>query len=114
MEPFQKLFIEQIRTMQHAVHHNAKNHGWWDTDRSDGELISLQHAELSECLESLRDGNGESKKIPGFCGAEEELADAVIRIMDHCESRGWRLGAAIIAKHEFNKTRPHKHGGKAF
>ena len=113
-KPFMKNVTEAIRTMQHAVHKNAVDHGWWEGERSDGELIALQHAELSECLEALRDGNQESEKLPGFCCAEEELADVVIRIMDHCEARGWRLGAAIIAKHEFNKSRPYKHGGKEF
>ena len=110
----QKQFVEQMRTMQHAVHANAISKGWWDSDRSDGELIALQHAELSECLEALRDGNGDSQKVPGILAAEEEMADAVIRIMDHCEARGWNLGKAIIAKHEYNKTRTYKHGGKAF
>lgn len=43
-----------------------------------------------------------------------ELADAVIRVMDYCESRGWDLGAAITLKHEYNKTRPFRHGGKKY
>ena len=114
MTPFYKNFIECGRTMQHAVHQNAKDHGWWEDQRSDGELIALQHSELSEALEAMRKGNPDSVKIPGHCHAVEELADTVIRIMDHCESRGWNLFKAIVAKHEFNKGRGYKHGGKAF
>jgi len=107
-------FVEAGLEMQGEVHSNAKAHGWWEGDRSDGELIALQHAELSECLEALRDGNPDSVKIPGHCHAVEEMADAVIRIMDHCEARGWNLFKAIAAKHEFNKGREYKHGGKEF
>ena len=114
MTPFYKNFIECGRTMQHAVHQNAKDHGWWEGERSDGELIALQHSELSEALEAMRKGNPDSVKIPGHCHAVEELADTVIRIMDHCEARGWNLFKAIAAKHEFNKGREYKHGGKAF
>ena len=80
-----------------AVHANAVDHGWWETDRSDGETIALIHSELSEVLEALRDGNPPDAKISGFLAAEIELADAVIRIMDFAGARGYRLGAAILA-----------------
>jgi NTP pyrophosphatase (non-canonical NTP hydrolase) len=115
MKPWQKYIYEAIRTLQHAVHKNAQEHGWYEgPTRTDGELIALEHSELSEALDSLRNGNKESEKIPGFSHAEEEFADVVIRIADHCEYRGWNLAGAILAKHEFNKSRPHRHGGKLF
>lgn len=97
-----------------TIHENAKAKGWWETDRNDGELIALCHSELSEMLEGLRHGNSASEHIPTFTAAEEEAADVVIRLMDMCEARGWNLAGAILAKMEFNATRPHKHGGKAF
>lgn len=112
--PLYKNFVESIRTMQHAVHENAVAHGWWDSPREDGTILMLVVSELAEMLEAMRDGGGESKKIPGFSCEEEELADAVIRIFDFAGRKNYRLGAAILAKHEFNKTRPHKHDGKAF
>lgn len=88
--------------------------GWISIGRRDGELIALMHSELSEALEALREGNGPSKKIPGFTKAEEEMADTVIRIMDMAKMNDWRIPEAIIAKIEYNKARPYRHGGKLF
>ena len=108
------IVVSAINDMALDVHQNAIEKGWWEGRRSDGELIALIHSEVSEGLEWLRNGNGQSDHIPEFLGIEEEMADVVIRVMDTCEARGWRLGEAIIAKHNFNQTREKKHGGKAF
>ena len=76
--------------------------------------IALIHAELSETLESLRNGNPPDDKLPEFTSAEVELADTVIRVLDMAEARGWRVAEAMVAKHEFNRSREWKHGGKKF
>lgn len=99
-----------IEGLQRDIHNLAVSKDWWHEDRNDGEQMALMHSEISECLEALRKGNPQSIKIPGFTQAEEELADVVIRIMDHCESRGWNLAKAIVEKHKFNHNRPPKHG----
>lgn len=104
------VFKSALSMVQTDIHGLAISKDWWDEDRNDGELIALCHSELSECLETLRKGNPESTKIPGHCHAVEELADCVIRICDMCGAREWDLAGAILAKHEFNHSRPPKHG----
>ena len=107
-------FFHSFEALQKDVHENARDKGWWDTDRNDGELLALMHSELSEALEALRAGNPPDDKVPAFSGVTVELADVVIRIMDYAEARGFSVAGAIVAKIEFNKTREKMHGGKRF
>lgn len=46
------------------------------------------------------------------CGIPSELADIVIRVLDTCVFYGIDIGKVIIQKHEYNKSRPYRHGGK--
>jgi NTP pyrophosphatase (non-canonical NTP hydrolase) len=97
------------------IHQNAIQHGWWDDERTFGDIIALCHSELSEALEEHRNHwkptviyyiNEKPEGIP------IELADCIIRILDYCGKENIDIEQAINIKMEYNKNRPFKHGGK--
>ena len=107
-------FAIEFDAVAQEVNHIAIEKGWWEGERNEGELIALMHSELSEALEAIRNDNPPDDKIPEFTGVEAELADVIIRIMDMAAAKGYRVGEAVIAKINYNKNRPYKHGGKKF
>lgn len=89
---------------------------------------------MSEALEEWRDGNpaiygccgipGAVCEFEGTCDKDEktgtckpegvavELCDAIIRILDYLAYMGVDVEAVLMAKHEYNKGREYRHGGK--
>lgn len=102
------------------VHELALSKGWWDETgepKTFGDLIALIHSELSEAFEEYRNHHAPTEIYfnegnPKPEGIGIELADAIIRILDMCAKYGIDLDTCIRVKHEFNKTRPYRHGGK--
>mgnify|MGYP001563192199 FL=1 len=99
--------MSTIRKFIDESHKIAREKGWWEGQRNDGELIALMHSELSEALEAMRN-HGSQEDIA------EELADCCIRIFDYCGARGIDLQKAIGKKIKKNRSRPYKHGNKKF
>ena len=125
-----------LNKLAKEVHQNAVEHGWWEKEREFGSLIALMHSELSEALEEYRNmetgtdldrrikrkliyysGGGYICDQPSHCskkpeGIAIELADVIIRILDYCGKEEIDIDEAIHIKHEYNKTRSYRHGGK--
>ena len=99
----------KLNAFAKEVHGNAMAHGWWDEERTFGEIVSLCHSELSEALEEYRRGRPMAYVLRLFDeestgglqdyyeedmdkwlpdekpeGVATELADCVIRILDWC------------------------------
>lgn len=103
-------FVRAFNEKADQAHANAIAKGFWERDISDAEMIAQFHGEISEAWDAIRDGNPESDKIAGFSKVEEELADAMLRMLDSSKARGWRIAEALIAKMNYNAGRPYKHG----
>lgn len=105
-----------INEVAKEIHENAVKHGWWEEERGFPEILALIHSEVSEALEEYRNGHRAMEVYYGYDEKPEgipiELADVIIRILDYCAYAGIDIDAAISEKHEYNKSRPYRHGGK--
>jgi NTP pyrophosphatase (non-canonical NTP hydrolase) len=114
-----------LNELMYKIHNNSQDKGWWTEERTFGEIIALCHSELSEALEEYRNGHLPTEiyysAVPGMDGVNYsakpegisiELADCIIRILDYCGHAGIDIENAIQIKHNYNKTRPYRHGGK--
>jgi hypothetical protein len=148
--------MTDLNELARGIHANAVEHGWWGQPVSDpiggdprltvypasgsnngrnfGEVLALIHSEVSEALESWRDGDpiaemfmvhkdGTRCSWDGPCrsskgtrdeakpdGVPSELADIIIRVLDASAAYGIDIEAAVQAKIDYNRTRPFLHG----
>jgi NTP pyrophosphatase (non-canonical NTP hydrolase) len=130
----------KIKETAKRIHANAIDKGFWpelqeEKDQKNiGELLMLVTSELGEALEAHRKGlraNVEKLKslqAQGYSwedsevsfkahfrddvkdSMEDELADAVIRLLDMAEGLGIDLEWHIANKMQFNATREKLHG----
>lgn len=111
---------QSLNKASEICHYLAKDAGWWDKDRNDGEMIALMHSELSEALEGLRK-NSHDDHLPHRKSVEVELVDCLVRIFDFAGARNLDLSGAFMEKLAFNQERQDhkrenraKEGGKSF
>jgi NTP pyrophosphatase (non-canonical NTP hydrolase) len=95
----------------------ADEKGWaTKPDTNIPTLIALMHSELSEMLEEHRDGHQPTETYCITTGKPEgipsELADLIIRALHFAGVFGIDVNASVAEKHEYNLSRPYRHGGK--
>ena len=118
------LICEGLNKSAQIVYLNNKANGFWDKDRNVGELLMLVTSELGEAMEAHRKGRFANGHTMASSYAtyeewfknhykdtfEDEIADAVIRLLDLSAGLGIDLEKHINAKVQYNESRPRLHG----
>jgi NTP pyrophosphatase (non-canonical NTP hydrolase) len=112
------------------IYEGNKAKGFWDEPRTNIECLALAAGECHEAIEADRKGlymTHPSKRLLedsmklNFSlvfknhvkdTMEDEVADAIIRLLDFCGARGIDIDWHIKNKLRYNATREHKHGKK--
>ena len=107
-----------LNELRDELHGLAKTKGWYDQPETDDQFIARfvanTHGELSELWEAHRKGllNHPCDKDTALTYLEEEMADIIIRTLDACGRLNVDIERAVLLKHEHNKSRAYRHGGK--
>jgi NTP pyrophosphatase (non-canonical NTP hydrolase) len=118
-----------LNEMSSEIHAGNAARGFWDNERNIGELLMLVVSELSEGLEADRKnrksdpGKYELEWLTGFefkakfeqtvkDTFEDEIADAMIRLLDMCHPLGIDIDFHIRMKLKYNSMRERLHGKK--
>lgn len=117
---------KSLSEIAEMVHDLAKEKGWHDSSETEDQFVERTtnnfHDEVSELHEAWRNNRlhapcdkaatMEALGIRPLTCLEEEMADIIIRVLDSCVRLGVDIEHAVISKHEFNKSRSYRHGGK--
>lgn len=126
-----------LNQLSYTIFQGNKEKGFWDQERNIGELLMLVTSELAEALEAHRKGrmcltnprdilppsipnmNDQAMNDADYSirfaakikdTFEDEIADAIIRLLDLCGGLGIDIDAHVTAKLKYNRTRPRLHG----
>lgn len=120
MEDKKEINWEILNEIRDEAFSTVKGVGFHEEDEKFnlGDYLMNIHGEISELWESYRKNQlnepcdkANKMSYPLSC-LEEEVADIVLRVGDLCGKLGVDLSRACRVKNEFNKTRPHRNGGK--
>jgi len=112
-------YTKDLTALTKLLHQAQVDKGFWGDDGQFQPLIIDQKlllivGEIAEAHEELRSNDDPHHVYYRNDGKPEgfafELADVFIRLADLVGALGIDLGAHVRIKHEFNLTRPHKHG----
>lgn len=114
----------EINEFAWLVHDLACAKGWYDDETNDSFQVKCNnlHNEVSELHEAWRKGalRDPCDKVDGMRALglrplscmEEELADIVIRAFDMMVRYKIDPAEVLQIKHQYNCSRPYRHGGK--
>ena len=123
-----------LNELSNMAHEAAVEKGFYERKRDLPELAMLVITELSEAIEAERNGKKvdpirqkwaceynidkeewdettfKSYEVDMRGTIEEEIADAIIRLLDLCGYYGINIDAWVETKMKYNSMRPKKHG----
>ena len=114
-----------LNELAKEIHQDNIDRGFYEKPREVGTELMLIVSELSEALEAFRkdkfvnreDLNNHLFNKDHFREKikdtfEDEIADALIRILDMCGNMNIDITEHVFQKLKYNRTREYKHGGK--
>ena len=121
--------MEKLTKLSSEIYAANKAKGFYDKPRENGTTLMLIVSELAEAMEADRgrgntlDRNYFERGIQDYPDSfekffkenvkdtyEDELADALIRILDHCGAKNIDIGWHVEQKLKYNATRARLHG----
>jgi NTP pyrophosphatase (non-canonical NTP hydrolase) len=120
-----------MNELRDKIHANAKAKGFWDRPTEFGTRLMLVASELAEALDADRNGADRARldEVEEHMGKEddkfiiqfqrdvrgsidEEIADAIIRLLDICGGYDVDIDRVVKLKMHYNSLRAHMHGKK--